>query len=224
MQLTSGKFGLDQYVKSAGSLGIFDIDGDYKIKFVTTGASPSNTFEVRGRIQGQDEFVLIDTVVSNITKTIIVDEYDFLEIVCTVFAPVQNSVQIAGSGFGSTGGLDTIVTDSGTIGPVSNLTITSSNNSVQVSTIYPNSVDLKVSLPALTVVIDKFTLSSSDIISKSITLSQAPIVPSEVLLSVGGVDQEVGIDFSISGTLISWSGMGLDGILSIGDIVTVTYN
>lgn len=224
MQLISGKFGLAQYVSSTGSLGIFDIDGDYKIKFVTTGAGPTNTFEVRGRIQGQDTFDLIDTVVSNTTKTIKVDEYDFLEIVCTVFDAVQTRVQIAGSGFGSEGGLNSITTPSGNLSAVADLVLTSSNSTVEITGIAPNVVDLKSTAIGGASNIDKITLSAANILSKSVSLSATPSVPAEVNLSVGGVDQEVGIDFSTSGTLLSWSGMGLDGILTEGDILTVTYN
>jgi hypothetical protein len=221
---SNSKFGLAQYISSTGSLGIFDIDGDYKIKFVVTGAGPSNTFEVLGRIQGQTDFVLIDTVVSNVTKSIKVDEYDFLEIVCTVFDAVQTRVQIAGSGFGNEGGLNTITTPNGQIFGVADLIFTSSDSTVVISGIAPNTVDLKSTAVGGASNIDKFTLSAGNILSKSVTLSASPTVPAEVLLSVGGVDQEIGIDFSISGTLLSWSGMGLDGILTEGDIITVTYN
>lgn len=223
MQIISGKFGLAQYVSSAGSLGVFDIDGDYKIKFITTGAGPANTFEVRGWIQGQEGYTVIDTVVSNTTKTVKVDEYDFLEIVCSVFDVVQTNVYIVGSGFSSEGGLNTITTPSGSLSAVADLVLTSSDNTVDITGIAPNVVDLK-STAMGGVVIDKFTLSAANILSKSVTLSATPSVPAEVNLSVGGVDQEVGIDFSTSGTLLSWSGMGLDGILTEGDIITVTYN
>lgn len=225
MQISSGKFGLAQYISSTGSLGVFDIDGDYKIKFITTGAGPSNSFEIRGWIQGQTGYTIIDTVVSNTTKSVKVDEYDFLEIVCTVFDAVQTNVYIVGSGFSSEGGLNTITTPNGDIFGVSDLIFTSSDSTVEITAISPSTIDLKSSPVSGTVTnVDKFTLSAANILSKSVTLSATPSVPAEVNLSVGGVDQEVGIDFSTSGTLLSWSGMGLDGILTEGDIITVTYN
>lgn len=224
MQFISGKFGLAQYINSTGSLGIFDIDGDYKIKFVVTGASPSNVFEVRGRIQGQSSFIVIDTVVSNATKTIKVDEYDFLEIVCTTFSPVQNKVYISGSGFGAEGALNSIQTPNGNLEAVSDLVFTSSDSSVIIEATAPNIINLRSTASGGSVNIDKVTLTSGNILSKSFNLTQAPLTPSEVLLSVGGIDQEVGVDFSIVGSLVSWSGMSLDGILSVDDIVTITYN
>lgn len=149
MQFISGKFGIAQYISNTGSLGIFDINSDFKIKFVISGAGPTNTFEVRGRIQGQENYVLIDTVVSNITKTIVVEEYDFLEIVCTVFDATQTQVHISGSGFGGYYGLASV---SGTTGQginIQDLAFSSSDNSVQ-ATVTGNNVNLRALSTATT--------------------------------------------------------------------------
>lgn len=223
MQFISGKFGLDKYVDSTGSLGVFDIDGDYKIKFVVTGAGPSNTFEIRGRIQGQDDFVVIDTVVSNATKTIKVEEYDFLEIVCTIFSAVQTRIRIAGSGFDPSGMIAGITGTTGTpLEDVSNLTFTSLDSSVVITTTAPNKVDIRAIAGGGYSL--SYTADSGMVTSKSLTLISAPSVPSSIRLTVvPGIEQEVGVDFSISGTLVSWSGLGMDGLVEVGDEIKITY-
>lgn len=278
--MASGKFGLNTYVQSAVNLGTFDIDGDSLIKLTVTNASPTNKFEVRGKIVGQSNFTLIDSVLGNGTKSINVSRFDFLEIACTTFSSLTTYVQIDGSGFGNTGtkGMTQVITPTGAMDEVDFLTFTSSDNSVQISGIAPGTVDIKVpavvlnnsfgtaTVPTGTNVVagspgaslnftvdnyldvvgtnatstlqikakalitdnlskvEKFTLDNSNIVGKLIILQAAPAVPAKVKLSVGGVEQEVGVDFSVSGNLISWSGLGLEGILTVGDIVTVTYN
>lgn len=69
------------------------------------------------------------------------------------------------------------------------------------------------------------TLSSGDVASKSITLSDIPTNVNKTRLSViGGVDQAYGDDFTVSGSTLSWNGLGLDGVLTTGDKLLVEYN
>jgi len=72
--------------------------------------------------------------------------------------------------------------------------------------------------------IDKFTLNGTDITNKFVTLSLIPSVPSNTILLVEDAgNMFYGVDFTVSGNQLSWSGKALDGILSSGDNLTVSY-
>lgn len=68
-------------------------------------------------------------------------------------------------------------------------------------------------------------LLSSDISSKQFTLSIAPASPSKVVLDViGGCAQEYGVDYVVNTpNILSWSSLGLDGVLNVGDKLRVQY-
>lgn len=69
------------------------------------------------------------------------------------------------------------------------------------------------------------TLSGGEATAKAYQLSPVPPTPSNVVFSVfGAPDQFYGIDYTVSGGgLLSWSGLGLDGVLSSGDQVAARY-
>lgn len=95
----SGKFGLNRYVTSSGDLGVFDVDETQTAKFIVNNASPSNIFTIKGRIQGQSNYVPIDTIIGSVTKTIDITQYDYIQVECTSYASLSTYVQIDGSGF-----------------------------------------------------------------------------------------------------------------------------
>lgn len=73
-------------------------------------------------------------------------------------------------------------------------------------------------------VVEQITLSAQQIINKQVILAHTPTNPQSVEMTViGGVDQEYGTDFVVSGTTLSWSSLSLDGILSAGDILKINY-
>lgn len=73
--------------------------------------------------------------------------------------------------------------------------------------------------------IEIFTLSGTDISNKYVTLAGTPTTPGKTQLDViGGIRQAYTVDFTSSGTQLSWSSLGLDGILSTGDILVVQYD
>ena len=73
--------------------------------------------------------------------------------------------------------------------------------------------------------VDEFTLSGTDITNKYVTLSAAPTTPADTLLTViGGPMQEYGVDFTVSGSQVDWSGLFLDGVLVAGDKLIIQYN
>lgn len=66
------------------------------------------------------------------------------------------------------------------------------------------------------------TLTIGDIANKYVDLIVAPSAPNLTRLSViGGAEQLYGTDFSISGSLLTWNGYNLDGVLEAGDQLIV---
>ena len=73
--------------------------------------------------------------------------------------------------------------------------------------------------------VETVTLTATDITNAYITLSSTPNTPAYTVLTIkGGCDQFYGDDFTVSGAQLSWSGLGLDGVLVAGDKLTVVYN
>jgi hypothetical protein len=71
--------------------------------------------------------------------------------------------------------------------------------------------------------IEEITLSATDILNKRVQLAQVN-VPSNVALSiVGGVSQQYDIDYYAVDDYLCWDGKVLEGYLSAGDILRVTY-
>lgn len=99
MMPASGKFGLNRYVTSSGSLGTFDVIDTQTAKFVINNASPSNVFTIKGKIAGQNNYVPIDTLLGSVTKDIDITKFDYIEIECTTYSSLTTYVQIDGSGF-----------------------------------------------------------------------------------------------------------------------------
>lgn len=76
-------------------------------------------------------------------------------------------------------------------------------------------------------VVEEFTLTSTDITNKKVTLTYTPVNPNYVRLDViGGGAQDNGVDFTVNASTkeLSWSGLGLDGILEANDVLRITYN
>jgi hypothetical protein len=76
-------------------------------------------------------------------------------------------------------------------------------------------------------VIDKveyITVSSGDISNKYTVLAHTPYSVTEVACDViGGCSQLYGTDYTVSGTHLSWNGLGLDGVLAENDQMRVFY-
>lgn len=69
-----------------------------------------------------------------------------------------------------------------------------------------------------------FTLTSTNINESKITLNQTPLSPENFsFLPDGGIPQRYGVDFTIVGNDVIWSGMGLDQFLEENDVIRVSY-
>lgn len=74
-------------------------------------------------------------------------------------------------------------------------------------------------------VVEYFDLDAGEIAAKEVTLSNTPAIPQYVMLDViGGGPQVYLEDFSVTGTTLSWDGLGLDGILGSGDKLRISYS
>lgn len=72
---------------------------------------------------------------------------------------------------------------------------------------------------------ETFTLLLANINTASVTLSATPATASKTrLIPEGGPEAFYTTDFTVSGSLVSWSGLGLDGILEVGDKITIVYS
>lgn len=70
-----------------------------------------------------------------------------------------------------------------------------------------------------------YTLNTDNIQSKQITLPRQPAAESSlVFIPSGGSAQIPGIDFTVTGSTITWENLGLDGTLSIDDKILITYS
>lgn len=66
------------------------------------------------------------------------------------------------------------------------------------------------------------TLTAPEAAAKEITLATTPT--SLVTLDiVGGCVQYLGLDYTVTGDVLSWDGLGLDGLLSAGDMLVISY-
>jgi len=73
-------------------------------------------------------------------------------------------------------------------------------------------------------IVNHFTLSSTDIANKYVTLSGSPSIANATVLHVKSAPaQNYGDDYTVSGQQLSWSGLGLDGVLVAGDKLTVVW-
>jgi len=80
---------------------------------------------------------------------------------------------------------------------------------------------------AETRIVEEITLTSTDITNKKVTLTYTPVNGNYVTLDVyGGGAQDNGVDFSVDTATkeVSWSTLGLDGILEAGDVLRITYS
>ena len=75
------------------------------------------------------------------------------------------------------------------------------------------------------VYVDTITLDGGMVAAKAVTLSGTPAVAAYTLLQlVGGGVQQYTTDFTVSGSTLSWNGLGMDALpMAIGDVLVVAY-
>ena len=69
----------------------------------------------------------------------------------------------------------------------------------------------------LTLALDAAQIAAKQIVLPAVALS-------EVLVSIiGGTTQKQNIDFTVSGAVLSWSGLSLELLLAVGDCLSISY-
>ena len=72
--------------------------------------------------------------------------------------------------------------------------------------------------------VERFTLSAAQATAKEVTLVGTPESSNAVVLDLpNGTVQRVGVDYILTGQVISWDGYGLETVLSEDDHIIVTY-
>ena len=72
---------------------------------------------------------------------------------------------------------------------------------------------------------DNFTVTNQDLANKFVTLSRTPAFPDKVELSVfGGIEQRPGVDFVVTGNILSWNALALEMLLDPGTAFTARYS
>ncbi len=72
---------------------------------------------------------------------------------------------------------------------------------------------------------EQFSLTALQASNKEVTLFYTPTTPAyTVLLVQGGAGQAYSLDYTVSGSVLSWSGLGLDGFLDDTDTIIVIHD
>jgi prefoldin subunit 5 len=80
-------------------------------------------------------------------------------------------------------------------------------------------------LAASSLKVEYRTITAGEEAAKQLTLAEAPTTATEVALDVrGGGAQFYTNDFTVSGSVLTWSGLGLDGLLVENDKVRIIYS
>lgn len=86
-----------------------------------------------------------------------------------------------------------------------------------------NASPIPISLSGFNV--EYVTITALMIFNKSLTLASAPTTSGQtVLMHTSGPAQKYGVDFTVSGTTLTWNGLGLDGVIAENDVVIVQYD
>lgn len=68
------------------------------------------------------------------------------------------------------------------------------------------------------------TVTSDNIADKYLLLPTEPFLGSAVRLTfVNGIEQINGIDFTVTGNVLSWDSLGLDNFIETGDTIIIQY-
>lgn len=86
-------------------------------------------------------------------------------------------------------------------------------------------IEVSITTPVLTPQVEYRTITSLENTAKAIVLSALPTSPTKVVLDIigGSSPQWYSVDYTVSGSTLSWATLGLDGILSTGDTLRIIY-
>ena len=68
------------------------------------------------------------------------------------------------------------------------------------------------------------TVTAQNFNDKFLVLPYTPVLPDEVIVvPAGGIQQLNGIDYEVTGNILSWASLGLDGFIDIDDVLIVQH-
>ena len=83
---------------------------------------------------------------------------------------------------------------------------------------------VEISASSQTPQVEYRTITSGEATAKQLTLAFTPNVAANVMLDVvGGTAQIYSVDYSVSGAVLTWNGLGLDSLLAAGDVLRIHY-
>lgn len=140
-------FGIDELVTESGVLGEYKTSAEIRVRFVVENAQSSNQFSIYGRIRGQTAWEAAGSFTGNATTDITVAQYDFIMVICDVFASDSNNVHFLASGIAqSSTGISSITAGGHSLVGLDNITLTSDDSSVTLtSSTQTGVIDLSVS-------------------------------------------------------------------------------
>jgi len=72
--------------------------------------------------------------------------------------------------------------------------------------------------------VENHVVTAGESAAKEITLTHVSTKPTEVTVDVpGGTPQTYGVDFIVSGDVLSWNGYGMETIIAENDRIRVNY-
>lgn len=72
--------------------------------------------------------------------------------------------------------------------------------------------------------VEQITISAAQEATQAIILNEQPTQPTRTLMFIDGAGSTFyGLDFTVSGNVLSWAGTRLDGLLAENDLVRLVY-
>jgi hypothetical protein len=70
----------------------------------------------------------------------------------------------------------------------------------------------------------QYQVTAGDISANQLTLTSTPTIPTNVKVDVvGGCAQANGVDFTVSGNILSWASLGMATAISVNDYLIISY-
>lgn len=135
MSAQDTKVSLNILVRDAGVFSSASVSDENRFRIVISNAGPSNTIDVKAKLQGQEDWDLLTTITGDSKQVINISTYDTVELECTNYDSLTNYVRVVAGSFNQAGVSTVIDGTSGTrIEDAELITFISSDSSVEIVT------------------------------------------------------------------------------------------
>jgi hypothetical protein len=222
------KYGLNRYFLSGDTL-ISDVSGVNNVRFAVENVNAGNVFTVSVRIDGETTWDVLGTIAGDESKLFKTDTYDELKVEVTTYSPLtQVGVKLISSGYffplgvggsGSVELVDGALPPTGSPGDViidpADDTLYYWKDPVGWTPIGGGTGGSESEVQ--NTIVDAIVLSN-----KGFTLNIEPTSSDNMILMIGPIKQEYGTDYVIAGDVLSWSGLGMEPLVELNDIISIT--